>query len=1714
MTERVVAIKITSDGKAFVVDQNANAEAVSKLRKELAAAGDQAGVVGRQNAAMAETSKLVAATMKDQGYAAQVLAERELAAADAADKFMAKLQRLAQESGKSRTEILAMQAAQHGVTEGATPFINAIDSASKSSHSLSLANAGVTRELLVLGNEVANGNWTRFGSSLNVLGQRSGAAQVAIAALRSPVGLLSAAALVAAGAVAVLTYEHEKLQRTLNSMEVQLTATGRATMFTTTELEGMLHQLQMMPGVSRDAAVQSIEAFTTTHAIGKRLFTELTGIVADYAAATSTKVPEAAKKLAQAFADPQAGAKTLDKELDALTATELAQIEVMTRHGDLAGAQRVLYEALLRSVHNLATEGLTPLQEATHGVSQAWDRMSHSVGESMFLRGVDTVLVGIVNKFAWIIDHHSDIASGLAMIPGIGPTIAAFNFVGSGAKPGNPQASGKVGETEDYKAVQDQIKRVTELNASYVGAAAALEQMKQRESELKNTIVLATQELGAQDPAVKKLKDELAGLQEAMAKKPVNTDAVNAAIEDLKRQGQVQEEVVKQNVARIASLVKQGVISQVDGIHQETAARLAGVAAQQALLTRELDIAKRRVNSQQEQERIRGEIAKLEQTRTGVVMEDENRTAEAEAKIWDESFDNYKKDLDAKQKSIDKTNEQAAVVEQEIATHGKSAQAILEVANAHLENRRAMMLGNDTYAQEIAIIDQQIAANTRLLAALNSKAAQSAVDATAKHAEEAWQRTDHNIEEGLYDAVTGGIGNAGKKALKDLENWAAHVVLRPVVQAIGQFGASVLNPSAASAGSSFGGSLLTSAGGSALGKYGATTFMNGAGSEIMNGTLLSNVAAGYAGVGGSFASTVGAGVATDAMGATVAEGTAAATIGSGSAVGAGLAAIPVYGWVALAALAAYEMMKGGETRVGGQYSGTSLISAPSGGQINGDATTSAIAVTIGQTNALLKELGSAASITGFQSGLEESSAGKGFAYARGSLSTGQNFGNWADEGYMQNRGSMTAEEAAAKFGDELKQATLEALQAADVPGKLGDYLKSLGDIEGLSGGALDAALARVNKALSEKQTLEDQYYALTHTDLENLTKAREKERATLDESNQALYDQVAALTDQKAATEAAAQASQAAAEATAQLAEQRQQLEDKFFDLTHTALETQTRDRQRERDALDASNQALYDRIAALQDQQAAEEAAAAAMASFQQTLDQVAPAWMSAEELRAYRIAQIQSTMAGVGLNFTADQISSATRAQIRELFDNLVAIGNTTAAQALLSVSDSLLAITEPAVDAAAAVSQAATALQQAGKGIHDFIQQLITTRAGTASPEQLLANTRSQYIADLSAARAGDLDANQRIAQSAQAYINAQEGYTASGGQTQAVISQVISELQALPSVKSYETQSLDSLQGILAALDALPDSLTTALTPQLAAAIAEKFGSIDLNGNGITFDEMQVALAGKATDAQLQAVFNVLDANGDGVISQLEALGGTATAQQLTSQQILNRLLQDSMLSYSASEVARVYNDIDRNTARSADYLQVLMTQLTAAGAAPAASTTSSSSSLQKQATSLKTLTDDPSVSSVNKLSAITDYYYASKSSGLTIDQAAAKAGYTADQVSQFLIDSGLPRFDRGINVVPSDMVAMIHKNEAVVPAQFNPALGGMRTDDVAREIRDMKAQLAQLMTRLIVVTAEGAVQTIGAQREAVGAAKSVQFAQVQQTARLPVKKVLA
>lgn len=170
----------------------------------------------------------------------------------------------------------------------------------------------------------------------------------------------------------------------------------------------------------------------------------------------------------------------------------------------------------------------------------------------------------------------------------------------------------------------------------------------------------------------------------------------------------------------------------------------------------------------------------------------------------------------------------------------------------------------------------------------------------------------------------------------------------------------------------------------------------------------------------------------------------------------------------------------------------------------------------------------------------------------------------------------------------------------------------------------------------------------------------------------------------------------------------------------------------------------------------------------------------------------------------------------------------------------------------------------LNASGKSISQWLANLDTGGLGASSTlDQKLGSARGQYVANLSLARRNDQEALSAITGQAQAYLQAARDASSSESQYKAVLAQVKSELRSLPAVKSYEGQMLDALTQINATIQL-----------DLINTLNSRFTMLDANVDGLlTYSELRAGLS--ITDAQIESLIAVVDANGDGQISALEA-----------------------------------------------------------------------------------------------------------------------------------------------------------------------------------------------------------------------------------------------
>lgn len=181
------------------------------------------------------------------------------------------------------------------------------------------------------------------------------------------------------------------------------------------------------------------------------------------------------------------------------------------------------------------------------------------------------------------------------------------------------------------------------------------------------------------------------------------------------------------------------------------------------------------------------------------------------------------------------------------------------------------------------------------------------------------------------------------------------------------------------------------------------------------------------------------------------------------------------------------------------------------------------------------------------------------------------------------------------------------------------------------------------------------------------------------------------------------------------------------------------------------------------------------------------------------------------------------------------------------------------------------------KSGGSIRDFIDRSRSTAGIGVSASAALAAAQSQFDRDFGLAQAGDQDALQRVAASADRLLQAAPGVLASGMDFRTFQDGILAQLEGLPAVKSYDAQVLDKLTEIAAI------GLSAADFLGLMAADLDKDQRISWPefetwaGNNAA----QVAVLGDAlglSNASLSDIFGELDVNGDGQLQRDEILNG--------------------------------------------------------------------------------------------------------------------------------------------------------------------------------------------------------------------------------------------
>jgi hypothetical protein len=404
--------------RGIAKEARAAQQTIDSLQKSLSAINvNTLSSITKANKTAADTATAqakAAAAQNQSAIAAQKLATATAQAERAQAQAALSAQRLADAQGRAtqRAQAQALQAAnaataQARLAAAMTQASNSTNRAGISQKQYNAAMRGVPAQItdIVVSLQAGQRPFTvllqQGGQLKDMFGGIVPAAKALSAGVVAMINpfTLAAAAVVALG-IAMGKVESES--RTFNGIIAQFKATGRNDLDRSFVVQ-LRKELNDLPGVSKSAATAIINEFASVRSVGGPILKDASKIVNDLGYALGTDAPKAAKTLAEALDDPLKGAIALDKQLGFLTVQNFKTIDSLMKAGKTAQAQKVLLDALGRSVKGLAEESMTPLQKATNNLSNAWDRFMGSLSDSKFIQDMITWLGRLVDMLGTLL---------------------------------------------------------------------------------------------------------------------------------------------------------------------------------------------------------------------------------------------------------------------------------------------------------------------------------------------------------------------------------------------------------------------------------------------------------------------------------------------------------------------------------------------------------------------------------------------------------------------------------------------------------------------------------------------------------------------------------------------------------------------------------------------------------------------------------------------------------------------------------------------------------------------------------------------------------------------------------------------------------------------------------------------------------------------------------------------------------------------------------------------------------------------------------------------------------------------------------------------------------------------------------------------------------------------------------------------------------------
>lgn len=558
----------------------------------------------RVKAAQDAVTEAARATERAQQQAAQVQSGR--------DAFIASLQQQSAAIGKTRADLLELQAAQMGLTTQAAPFITqlraaeqGLNNAGMSARATAAALRGVPAQFTDIITSIQGGQapLTVFLQQGGQLKDMFGGAGNAAKALGGYVlGLINPFTVVAAAAAAVAV-AYVQGNKEVTAYGKALITTGNAAGTTAGQISNMARTISNSVG-TQGAAAEALIAIVGTGRVSAENLQRFSLVAVQAQRALGQSVGDTAAQFVDLAKGPAATLLKLNEQYHFLTAEVYRQVKALENQGraiEAAATAQNAYATALGSVATKVDANLGTLQKAWKGVTDvakgAWDAMLNVGREDSLeqkLANVQKNIKKAQGPFDASVGGNSEARSQLT----------------------NNLALEKSLKSQIALAGQKAVADAAGNKAREAGLAWAQEEEKylSRAQLLAQEITKARTQGAAAGVDPKLIEERITAINRKYA--DIFNSAIDSQIEAIKRRGAIEEEVAKRSGVALASARTAGLATslaaQFDYAEQVEKLDQQALAREKVRLQAELALTADRPNSQKEQAALRGQIAEVE----------------------------------------------------------------------------------------------------------------------------------------------------------------------------------------------------------------------------------------------------------------------------------------------------------------------------------------------------------------------------------------------------------------------------------------------------------------------------------------------------------------------------------------------------------------------------------------------------------------------------------------------------------------------------------------------------------------------------------------------------------------------------------------------------------------------------------------------------------------------------------------------------------------------------------------------------------------------------------------------------------------------------------------------------------------------------------------------------------------------------------------------